>query len=141
MGHLMLDRLHFYLVGIHRSRGSARDAVFLAVHRAGNGSRAELLRSLSDEDNTLSKKSFNRALDFLLEVDAVRETPGRRYEVTEPLASMPHHHFMVCKQCGRKFTFNSPRLETMLNKIADKRNFKLQSHQLELSSRCYLCKE
>jgi len=138
MGHLMLDRLHFFLLGAHRSQGSARDAVFLAVHKLNNGSRSELQLSLAGK---LSRTSINRALHFLLEVGAIREIPGGRYEITEPLATKPHHHFLACTNCGHRIPFSNHSLEAQMVKVAIKNQFELESHQLELAGRCYLCKE
>jgi Fe2+ or Zn2+ uptake regulation protein len=142
MGHPLLDRLHFYLAQINRSRGPARDKVFLAIHQSDNGSKAEIYKSLTRLNGSpFDRKSFNRALDFLREVGAVHEAPGNRYEIAQPLAATPHRHFLACTKCGRRFAFVSPQLETQIIRTAASHQFELESHQLELSGRCYLCKE
>lgn len=58
-------------------------------------------------------------------------------ELAEPFK--PHHHHMICEQCGRVEEIASDTLEDMLTLIAGRYNFALKSHTVELSGVCQVC--
>ncbi len=58
-------------------------------------------------------------------------------ELAEPFR--PHHHHMICEQCGRVEEIASDTLEDVLTLIASRHEFTLKSHTVELSGVCKTC--
>lgn len=58
-------------------------------------------------------------------------------ELAEPFK--PHHHHMVCEQCGRVEEIASDTLEDVLGIVASRHHFTLKSHTVELSGLCKSC--
>ncbi len=58
-------------------------------------------------------------------------------ELTEPFK--PHHHHMICEQCGNIEEIASDTLEDVLTLIANRHNFTLKSHTVELTGVCRNC--
>jgi Fe2+ or Zn2+ uptake regulation protein len=138
MGHILLDRLHFYLLGIHRSKSAPRDAVFLAIHKLAPCNLSEIRVDLVGSD--IHPASIYRAVDFLLETKAIREAPGGKFEISARLAT-GHGHRLVCEQCGRKVVFNQLSIEKAISNIAAGSGYTLLDHQLELMGICSSCKK
>ena len=59
-------------------------------------------------------------------------------ELAEPFK--PHHHHMICEQCGCVEEIASDTLEDVLTLIANRHEFSLKSHTVELSGICITCK-
>lgn len=62
-----------------------------------------------------------------------------RYELT----SSPHHHHLVCKNCGYIQDIQSKQLHKVINYISNKAsknlNFKIEDHQVEFFGKCKKC--
>lgn len=58
-------------------------------------------------------------------------------ELAEPFK--PHHHHMICEQCGNVEEIASDTLEDVLTLIANRHQFTLKSHTVELSGLCNTC--
>ena len=136
MGHILLDRLHYYLRVINRSRSVQRDAVYLAIHKLAPCTLAEVRAELAGSE--IHPASIYRSIEFLLEVRAIREAPGERFEISTRLES-GHGHRLVCEQCGRTVVFNQPSIEKAINNIAAGSGYTLLDHQLELMGICPSC--
>lgn len=60
-------------------------------------------------------------------------------ELAEPFK--PHHHHMICDQCGRVEEIASDTLEDVLTLVANRHEFTLKAHTVELSGICITCKD
>lgn len=58
-------------------------------------------------------------------------------ELAEPFR--PHHHHMICEQCGGVKEIASDTLEDILTLVANKYNFALKTHTVELNGVCAKC--
>lgn len=58
-------------------------------------------------------------------------------ELADPFK--PHHHHLICEQCGRVEEIESETLEDMLALIASRHHFALKSHTVELTGLCRQC--
>ncbi len=58
-------------------------------------------------------------------------------ELAEPFK--PHHHHIICEQCGRVEEIANDTLEDVLALIASRHNFVLSTHTVELAGRCLAC--
>ncbi|MCA9327123.1 transcriptional repressor, partial [Candidatus Saccharibacteria bacterium] len=51
-----------------------------------------------------------------------------------------HHHHATCTNCGASIALPEDKaLEKRLHELAARRNFTLQSHQIELTGLCEAC--
>lgn len=60
-------------------------------------------------------------------------------ELAEPFK--PHHHHIVCEQCGRVVEIENDTLEDVLSLIASRHNFTLTKHMVELTGTCAECRQ
>lgn len=58
-------------------------------------------------------------------------------ELAEPFK--PHHHHMICDQCNRVEEIASDTLEDVLTLVANRHEFTLKSHTVELHGLCAKC--
>lgn len=66
---------------------------------------------------------------------------GWKYRLELSDAFHEHHHHMHCTNCGKTIALPEDLdLEKRLREVAASFNFKLQTHQLELSGLCQVCK-
>lgn len=59
-------------------------------------------------------------------------------ELAEPFK--PHHHHIVCEKCGNIVEIENDTLEDVLGLIANRHNFTLKKHVVELTGLCEQCK-
>ena len=59
-------------------------------------------------------------------------------ELAEPFK--PHHHHIVCTQCGHVEAIENDTLEDVLGLIATRHQFTLERHLVELSGICATCR-
>jgi Fur family ferric uptake transcriptional regulator len=135
MGHILLDRLHLYLMGCRRSKSAQRDLVYLAIHKLAPCTKAEIRLELANSD--IHTASIYRSIQFLLDVKAIKVS-GDKYEVSSHLASS-HGHSLICEKCGRRVIFNRASIENAICNIAAGSGYTLLDHQLELVGICPNC--
>jgi Fur family transcriptional regulator, ferric uptake regulator len=58
-------------------------------------------------------------------------------ELAEPFK--PHHHHIVCEQCGVAVEIENDTLEDVLGLIAKRHDFSLTKHIVELTGTCAAC--
>jgi Fur family ferric uptake transcriptional regulator len=61
----------------------------------------------------------------------------QRYELAEPFKS--HHHHLVCTSCGALVPIDQPKLERLVQHIANDHGYNLTSHHVELQGVCNAC--
>ncbi len=62
-----------------------------------------------------------------------------RYEREEPQAG-PHHHHLVCNQCGKIEDFHGCDIaQTLAARLEEESGFKVERHQLEMYGTCPSC--
>ncbi len=66
-----------------------------------------------------------------------------RYEMgSAPNREQKHrHHHLICKKCGRVFSFRDDLLEGLEEKIADTAGFLVVDHEVKLYGYCMACRE
>jgi len=60
-------------------------------------------------------------------------------ELAEPFK--PHHHHIICEQCGRVVEIENNTLEDVLNIVAGRYDFSLKNHVVELTGLCRDCQQ
>ncbi|MCS7250411.1 MAG: transcriptional repressor [candidate division WOR-3 bacterium] len=89
----------------------------------------------------VSRSTIYRTLKLLtkcgLAIEQKFEEKNRRYEP----AHLSHHDHFICLKCGEIIEFNDKKIENTQNKIAQKYNFKIVSHKLEIYGYCEKCQK
>lgn len=94
---------------------------------------------LEEEINLVTVYRFANLLVDLGLVRRVEFGQGYyRYERNES-QSGPHHHHLVCRQCGKVEDFQGCDLQALTTRLADDTGFRIERHQLELYGVCPQC--
>lgn len=114
-----------------------RDAVasFLAGERSFVSAQ-RIYAGLRAQGSTIGLATVYRALQGLVEdeaVDALRTDDG---EVVYRYCSTGHHHHLVCRDCGRTVEVAGPAVERWAGKVAAEHGFRDVSHTLEIFGTC-----
>jgi Fur family transcriptional regulator, ferric uptake regulator len=65
------------------------------------------------------------------QLDLIRTDDG---ETAYRRCSMGHHHYLVCRDCGRTVEVEGPTIEPWTDHIADQHGFSDVQHHLEISA-------
>ncbi|MFQ5740031.1 MAG: transcriptional repressor [Acidobacteriota bacterium] len=112
------------------------------LREEGHLSADELFASARGSDHKLGFATVFRTLKALTECGLARATDlsdGRtRFE---RLYRRPHHHHIVCEECGRTIEFFSPAMEEIQKQIVDQYHFKPLRHRLQVYGICDDCQK
>ncbi len=90
----------------------------------------------------VSLVSVYRTLDLLSELDLVRRVHSQDGCHGYVLSSPGHHHYLVCRQCGKAVEFiGSDDLTNFIKRIADQTGYSIDEHILQLYGLCQHCQE
>ena len=124
----------------HRLTEPRTQLVELIAHRAGHFTAAELLAGAHNHRLGLGRATIFRTLDLLTDLGALEriDLPSgeHAYVVCEPA---DHHHHVVCSRCGRSTDVEDAGLRTVVDQIARRTGYRIESHRLELYGLCPLC--
>lgn len=100
-----------------------------------------ILEHILNEHQSVNKTTVYRELIFLLEKNFIREVEfgdgKKRYEI---VLNRPHHHHIICVQCGRVEDIPlEHEFEHLGSSIEDLTRYKLTSHMLEFFGLCANC--
>ena len=111
----------------------------LAVLSNRPQSVGEVVTALKTKDLRLDKVTVYRTLDCFVKLGAVNATQFRNQTTKYELATQPHHHHLICDQCGS--VQDIPMNEASLIKQANRRTgFIIRSHTLEFYGLCVKCR-
>ena len=110
--------------------------VFEMLYAYGLQTIGQLIKRCSPSD----RASIYRSVQLLENLGAVNRIPqGFKYKLELSEIFLPHHHHIVCNQCGRHTDIEQSKLEDLLMNIAEHEGYKLTSHKVELSGLCPVC--
>jgi len=126
-----------------------------AGHRAG-GAREEVLALLARQDCCLSAQDIHdrlraggrtvglasvyRALDVLAQLKLVHRIDVDGTACFEPAdPSGEHHHHAICERCGKMDAFEDPRLEQLIDDLAERLGYDVGAHDVVLRGACPAC--
>jgi Fur family ferric uptake transcriptional regulator len=113
-------------------------AALIAEHD-GHFTAADLVSHARARQLGLGRATVFRALDVLVELDAIEriDLPSgeHAYVVCEPL----HHHHVVCSRCGRVTDIADEGLRAVVNEVARRTGYRVDEHRLELFGLCPAC--
>lgn len=133
--------MHSAFTTILRSAGQSVTKPRLAVFETLLESDTPLKNGdIAKRTPTVDRASVYRTLELFAKLD-ITTTTIRGWtpftELAEPFK--PHHHHLICSQCGNVEEIASDTLEDMLGIIAMRQKFHLTSHIVELTGLCAAC--
>jgi len=90
---------------------------------------------------TIDKVSVYRTIEAFEKIGLVASVAHgwrQRYELAAPFR--PHHHHLLCNNCGTIEEIQSEKLEKMIHILADEQEFEVTGHTFEISGLCRRCR-
>ncbi|GIX42109.1 MAG: transcriptional repressor [Leptospiraceae bacterium] len=103
----------------------------------------DLTEILKDKRDEISRATIYRTVSLLVESGQLIEHDfgkNSKYYEFSP-SSQEHHDHIVCLDCGIIEEFYNPNIEKIQIEIANKFNYELKDHSLNLYGKCKLLKE
>jgi Fur family ferric uptake transcriptional regulator len=124
----------------YRLTGPRRAVAELVVGQEGHFTAADLVAEARARRLGIGRATIFRALDLLLELGVLErlDLPSgeHAYVRCEPI----HHHHVVCSGCGRAAEIDDAGLRAVVDTIAERTGYEIESHRLELFGRCPDCR-
>lgn len=114
-----------------------RQAIFETLRSA---SRPLSEVEIASATPTVDPVTVYRTIELFLKLEVVVGVAHgwkQRYE----LASMfrPHHHHILCRECGRVEEIQSEKLEQFIHHLGNERGFQVSGHTFEITGLCAQC--
>jgi Fur family ferric uptake transcriptional regulator len=137
MTDIVLSQLQATLKAARQSLTKPRRVVFESMQHQEPMTMHELVTSCANVD----RASVYRTITLFEQLNIVqRLQTGWKYKLELSDAFHAHHHHATCLHCGAVIPLpEDVALESQLQRLAAGHQFKLQSHQLELSGICQEC--
>ncbi len=121
----------------HQSLTKPRQTVFDALQHHRSLTMRELVLACSH----VNRSSVYRTVELFEELGIVSRIPnGWKYRLELGEKFLDHHHHASCRSCGASIALpEDPSLELHMYELARRKNFKLESHQIELIGLCQSC--
>lgn len=117
-----------------------RLALLGALHGQKPQDVQALLRFLSKQQKHVHKTTVYRDLEAFMNVNLVIPVQFGDSIVRYELANQPHHHHLVCKECGKVEDVHLAHSFRKLEKrLTQKYHFADVCHALEFYGQCYFC--
>ncbi len=101
----------------------------------------EIYTEVKKINKNIGLATVYRALSFLESEGLINSisfgVEGKKYELNRG----EHHDHMICLKCGKIIEFFDERLESLQEIIAQKHDFKLITHELNMYGICSNCQE
>lgn len=135
------ELLKRHIIKHHLKVTKERSAVLRAFLDSERHTSAEALyRKMKNEGSSIGLATIYRTLNLFCASGLAEQRQfgegQARYELTY---NVSHHDHLICKQCNRIIEFENQEIEALQEKVAQKNNFKVFSHKLELYGLCGDC--
>jgi len=112
----------------------------LVASTGGHFTAADLLERGRRERVNIGRATVFRALEMLTSLHIVERldlpSGSHAYVVCDPTE---HHHHLVCSTCGRSEDVADGELARLVDEIAQRNGYRIESHRLELFGTCPGC--
>lgn len=96
--------------------------------------------SVQKTGRRVSRSTVYRTLTYLEEAGLLRKVARTNdKDVYEHDYGYPQHDHFICKSCGELFEFQNNDIAEILEKLAEKINFRMNEHRLEVYGICEDC--
>lgn len=127
----------------HLKATKERSAVLRAFMEAERHITAEdLYRFMKDAGSSIGLATIYRTLNLFCASGLAEQRQfgdgQARYEL---VYNVKHHDHLICKQCKKITEFENNEIEELQKRVAEKNNFTIFTHKLELYGICRACAE
>lgn len=100
------------------------------------------MHDLITKCNVTDRASVYRTVQLFEEIGVIRRLyTGWKYKIELSDRFGSHHHHATCTRCGKIIPLKEDSsLESALQRIAERHDFKLSGHEIELTGLCDRCK-
>ena len=133
---------HLKASGRQRSTPERFAVLDAVLESQGHFDAESLYYRLVSNGVKVSKATVYNTLDLLQECGLVSKY--RFVESTsryEKAFGRPHHHHMICLECGDILEFVNEKLDRIEDEVCSEKNFKPQSSSLQIFGTCSRCKK
>jgi Fe2+ or Zn2+ uptake regulation protein len=124
----------------YRLTGPRRAVAELIAARDGHFTAADLVAEAGRRRLGIGRATVFRSLDLLIELGVVERldlpSGDHAYVACEP----SHHHHVVCSGCGRAVEIHDAGLRSLIEDVAARTGYAVETHRLELFGRCPACR-
>jgi Fur family ferric uptake transcriptional regulator len=116
----------------------ARTVVFEALQ----GEEPQTMQQLVNVCPGINQTSVYRAVSLFEKLGITQKLQiGWKYKIELTDAFHDHHHHLTCQRCGKIIPFEEGEsLEALLQDIAQRNQFVMREHQLEIQGLCRSCR-
>ncbi len=118
----------------------SRNKIVSLISKRESFTTAEILEEVSQRFPDIGRATVFRTLDTLLTLGALDKAKLSEGKDGYIVCGPPHHHHIVCTECGKIGEVNSDNLEKALEKAVEQLGFELRSHSIEISGLCESCR-
>ncbi len=117
-------------------------AAVLAVIEGSQGHLGvrEVLAAVRKGRRRIGLTTVYRTLEVLASLNLIRKVHLRDGCQRYARAGAGHGHHLICSRCGRVVEFSDCRLGALIQSVADRTQFTIEDHWLELFGRCKGCR-
>jgi Fur family ferric uptake transcriptional regulator len=124
-----------------RLTGSRRALSGLIDEQEGHFTAADLIDTAAERHVPVGRATVFRMLDLLTNMGALERldlpTGDHAYVVCEPQG---HHHHVICRECGRSVEVGDLGLQPLVDDIARRTGYLIDTHRLEFFGLCPECR-
>jgi len=100
----------------------------------------EVLAAVRKSRHRIGLTTVYRTLEVLASLNLIRRVHLRDSCQRYARAGTGHGHHLICSRCGRVVEFSDCRLGALIQSVADRTQFTIEDHWLELFGRCKGCR-
>lgn len=101
----------------------------------------EVLRAVRRSGRRIGLTTVYRTLELLAHLQLIRKVHLRDGCQRYASARAGHGHHLICSRCGRVVEFSDCRLGAFIQSVAERTQFVVEDHWLELFGRCKGCRD
>jgi Fur family ferric uptake transcriptional regulator len=121
-------------------RTRQRDAVRTVLVETGEFRTArEIHAALLQRGDRVGLTTVYRILQLFVDLDEVDTLRSANGDGMYRLRDDKHHHYLMCRSCGRVVEVTGPTVESWTERVADEHGFTDVGHSLEIFGTCADC--
>ena len=127
------------LFAAHHLRITASRVAILKIFKNATAPLSPM--EIANINPTIDKVSIYRTIEVCEKIGLITGVAyswKQRYELAAPFR--PHHHHLLCNNCGTIEEIRSEELEEMIHVLANEQGFKVMGHTFEINGLCHACR-
>ena len=122
-----------------RVTGPRRAVAELVAERSGHFTAADLVAEARARRTPIGRATIFRSLELLSSLGVVERLDLPNGEHAYVGCEPAHHHHVICSSCGRSSEFDDAELSAVVEAVARRTGYRIDSHRLELFGTCAAC--